>query len=518
MESIINIKAVRNNAHRHKKTLERKSIKKLSEKEISSDIFTFEIKRNNELVFKDFYREGIRQFLINMGFHKRSNNGSYYFIREVSNVVEVVDEITIKETLFKYISSFETPLHIKFNKASLKVEPAFLVETFQKRQHLLINSSTLDLLPTHEKEFLRDDRDFCYFLFKNKVVQIKGDSIRFLGYEDLENKCVWKEQIIGFEFTYQKENKSSHFASFILNVANQEDDRKKAFHSAIGYLLHNFSKSSDRKAIICYDEELTDLHQPQGGTGKSLFANGIKQCRKTVRVDGKAFNANDQFCFQDVNEDTQMVWIDDNRADFDFQRLNSIITEGLIGRKLFKANFHIPAEIGPKFLICSNTIINGSGTTFKRRQFSVEFSNFYSSKIKTGTEEPIISEHGCEFFNWSTEENNKFYSFMIDCAQFYLKTGLCTYEKRNIQHNKVIQELGSDFYEWIQNRKLEFDQEHDVKGLFDDFKRTYFGEDEKFSQRRFTTLIKKYCSIMEYEFSRRATNGTTYIKVKELKN
>jgi hypothetical protein len=519
MKALIDQNEILRNAKLLEQELERKTIIDLNEKEFAFDIFVFEIKRGGFFAeFKGFYMEGIRKFFIDKGFRKKVHSDGFNLVQEIKGVVEVVEIIRLKETLFDYISSNKQQLIVSHRNITVAVGVAYLVEAFLKRQHLLINATTVELLPNLSKSFLRDQEGEAFLVFDNKIIKVNAGGVCAFPHGSLEDICIWKEQIINKRFAYTSQGSTCHFSRFIDNLANHEPERVKAFKSSIGYLLHNYSKSSNRKAVIFYDEELSDADSPQGGTGKSLFANAIKKCRKTVRIDGKAFDAKDQFCFQDVNEDTQVVWIDDNRADFDFQRLNSIITEGLIGRRLFKGNFHLSPETGPKYLICSNTIVNNRGKTAKRRQFIVEFSNHYSRQVITGLEEPIIEEHGVEFFNWGEEEDLAFYSFMIDCLQFYFQHGLCNYQKVGVEANQINQELGREFYEWISKKTLPYNERLIIKDLYLEFWTGYLDSDPHFTQKKFTSMLKKYCDIIGVKHERKASNGVCFFTIEEPKN
>ena len=50
--------------------------------------------------------------------------------------------------------------------------------------------------------------------------------------------------------------------------------------STIGYLLHGWKNLSYSPAVILNDEVISD--NPEGGTGKGLFMNGLAQMKKLV--------------------------------------------------------------------------------------------------------------------------------------------------------------------------------------------------------------------------------------------
>jgi hypothetical protein len=38
--------------------------------------------------------------------------------------------------------------------------------------------------------------------------------------------------------------------------------------TGIGYLMHHYFRESEGQAVILYDESITDLNTPMGGSGK----------------------------------------------------------------------------------------------------------------------------------------------------------------------------------------------------------------------------------------------------------
>ena len=58
--------------------------------------------------------------------------------------------------------------------------------------------------------------------------------------------------------------------------------------STIGYLLHGWKNLAYCPAVILNDEVISE--NPEGGTGKGLFMNGLSMMKKVVVIDGKSFN------------------------------------------------------------------------------------------------------------------------------------------------------------------------------------------------------------------------------------
>jgi hypothetical protein len=342
------------------------------------------------------------------------------------------------------------------------------------------------------------------------VVEVAKEGIKYSQYAELSDYCIWKNQMMEREFEYVSENKNCHFAKFISNVSNNEPDREAAFISALGYLLHNHIHPTSGQAVVANDEEITDLKNPMGGTGKGLFANAIKQMRVVVKIDGKKFNPDDRFRFQDLNEDTQLVWMDDTKPDFLFETFHSCLTDGWSIEKKFRPQFFIKPEDSPKMLICSNSVLSGGGTTNKRRMFILEFSPYYSKKIKTGIEEPIKAEHGGTFFDkdeWGPYEWNMFYSFMADCVCFYLKNGLQYYEHKSLAQNRLRQGTNEEFCDWVFAQNFQPNTEYETQKYFKDFVTAYYGENSDFKQRGFTNWLGMFAASKKWEFKAKRSNS-----------
>jgi hypothetical protein len=58
-----------------------------------------------------------------------------------------------------------------------------------------------------------------------------------------------------------------------------------------------------------------------------------------------------------------------------------------------------------------------------------------------------------------------------------------------------------------------------MKPLFDDFKSSYFADDNTMVQRTFTNMIKRYCEAKNFEFMLTGkSNGTPIYQIREQGN
>ena len=125
--------------------------------------------------------------------------------------------------------------------------------------------------------------------------------------------------------------KNCDYEVFINNIAGGKESRTRSMESTIGFLLHAWKNLSYCPATILNDEVISD--NPEGGTGKGLFMTGVGHMKKLVVIDGKSFNFEKSFAYQLVSADTQILCFDDVHKNFNFEKLFSVVTEGLNTRE-----------------------------------------------------------------------------------------------------------------------------------------------------------------------------------------
>jgi hypothetical protein len=468
------------------------------------------------------YYEGMRNFINSKDFYKRQlTKQSHIYIKSENNIIDEVTPQAINDEVRSYVDSFQTNVEFEHNHTKYSIPHHSLRNVYLRQHHNIINPTWLTNIQRHETPILKDNENNAYFVFQNGFVDVTKDSIELKDFSELNGCSIWRDQIIQRHFQYIPErHEQGEFEKFITNVCNAETDRFSSLCSAIGYLLHNYFNPTKGQAVILYDEALTTSDKPSGGTGKGLIVNAIKTMRPTAKIDGKNYKSEDKFKWSNVTPSTQIVWIDETNKNFNFVDLFSCLTDGWQIERKHQNKFDIAPEDSPKVVICSNTILDNKGSSNKRRQFIVELSDYYSKKIIHGTETPIQDEHKMLFSNdWTSEEWNKFYSFMLDCLKYYLKNGLMNYKRKNIELNLLKQKTCDEFLEYITNTPPPIGENIDLKPLFEEFKLQYFGEDSQMKQRTFTNWIKMFCAAKNYEFiSVGKKNGNPYYQIREQGN
>jgi hypothetical protein len=456
----------------------------------------------------------ILAFVEKAGFRKRylKDSSTYLMVRVTDNIIEEVTPDLIRVETYNEMKRKKAITIITSDENEHTFNKDLLHTVYLKNQDQIFNKNFLELMQEFTMPELIDSKEISYFLFSNCIIKVDKDSSETIPYRDLASigKCVWKSHITRRDYIPGDNLPISEFEKFICNVAGHDNSRISAFKSAVGYLLHNHNGSHMGQAIVCYDETPTDVKNPQGGTGKGLFAQGIAQMREQAKIDGRFIKADDKFRFQTVKVTSQVVFVDDLSKDIPFDTFFSCLTDGwTIERKNMDA-IKITPEDSPKMLFSMNTVISGNGSSHKRRIFIIEFSDYYSKHIVTGTEHPIEDEHGILFdrVNWTLDHWNSFTKYMIDCLGFYLENGLQHYDLINVGKNTLIQTAGEDFSQWTEEKEFIIHRGYRTKEMFEEFRDRYYGPEADIKQRTFTNHLAKYAAIRGWDMKISTDPGT----------
>ena len=323
-----------------------------------------------------------KQFLEDSGFYKFCPEGSknYIFVKVTNNLIDHTSEKEIKDFILNYL----------LNMDDASVYNYFADNTRFFKDEFLTLLSTIDIY------FISDTKDTAYLYYKNCAVKVMSDSVTPIDYLDLGG-YVWKDHVIDRNFNLCNVSDNFDFKRFISNISNNEQERVSTIESTIGFLLHAHKNLSFCPAVILNDEVVTE--NPEGGTGKGLIMNALGKMKKLVVIDGKSFAFERSFAYQLVSADTQILCFDDVRKHFDFERLFSVVTEGLTLEKKNKDAIKIPFSKSPKIAITTNYAIKGSGNSFARRKWDVELRQYYTKELTP------LDEFGKLFFgDWDDDD------------------------------------------------------------------------------------------------------------------
>lgn len=482
--------------------------------QFTKGILSFKHSREaNGFILAGLYYEGVRQYLHSLGFAKRyTSKTSPVYIQVSGCVISEVSVELMRDRVTAYVETFKQDLSFEHQGVKYQIPSEAIRETFLKNSNNIFNEVWMEHLQTHDVPLLKDTRTHTYLFFKNALVEITANEIQAKPWNEIKDYCVWESQLIPHQFEYTSDNLDSQFAKFLNNVNAKDPERFSAMRSAVGYLMNYDFKPSGGQAVIFYDETITDTKSPQGGSGKGLIMNGIKQVKHVQKIDGKHLEPTNQFKFEEITPGTQVVWLDDVKHDFDFSILYSNLTDGWTIERKHKPKFQIAPADSPKVAICSNAIIKGSGSSTIRRQFVYELSDHYSKQIIYGNESPIETEHGGLFFStdWTATEWNKFFSFMADCARHYLHSNIIIQKVINVEINRLKQSTNDDFVTWCEGKVFKTDTRYYTKELFTEFVSVYYGQTGNFMQRTFTNWMKAYATFLGYGMEIGQSNGVPF--------
>ena len=378
--------------------------------------------KNGKLSLNDYK---FKLFLENRGFYKvQLNDKEFTFVKVYNNIINEVNEIHIKDFVLNHVVEIDMNVYNFFAKSTTK-----------------FSENYLNQLATKELAMVRDSETESYLFFQNGVLKVTEEKKEIIEYINIGG-FVWQKNII--PHNYFDIDCKSDFETFINNVCNKEEKRKLIVETALGYLLNTYKKQDEGLAIVFYDETLND--NPSGRTGKTLISKALGQCRKLVTLNGKEFNNKGQFPYQTINLDDNIICFDDMERTFKFETLFSIITGNLTLNKKNLQPIEIPFSKSPKILFTSNYILSGVGDSHDARKVEIELYRHYSKKYKP------VNEFGKLFFSqWSTEEWNCFFSYMISNIQKYFKHGLIYSELKTGKTKKLIANTCEDFYDFCEN-------------------------------------------------------------------
>ena len=366
-----------------------------------------------------------KEFLEEHGFYKFNPEGSksYVFVRVTNNLIDHTSEKEIKDFILNHLLEDDDTSIYNF----------FAEHTRYFREEFLTLLSSIDVF------FIEDTSTTAYLYYRNCAVKVTQREVLSIDYIDLGG-YVWKDHVIDRNFI-MCERGECDFQQFIHNISGGTDERVNSMYSTIGYMLHGFKNLSYCPAVILNDEIISD--NPEGGTGKGLFMKGLSEMKKLVVIDGKSFDFAKSFAYQLVSADTQILCFDDVKKYFDFEKLFSVVTEGLTLEKKNKDAIKIPFSKSPKIAITTNYAIRGKGSSFERRKWELELSQHYTKEFT-----PLV-EFGKHFFGeWDDDEWCQFDNFMIGCLQMYLEKGLLRSKFVNLELRRLSAESSHEFIEW----------------------------------------------------------------------
>lgn len=501
-------------------------------------------------------------FLMNRGYWRiQMKSGAWEFIHVDKRVLYKVDNYAIKDFITEFTEEIK--------------EIAVLNMIYRGGPQYLGHEKLSNLkyfVPSIEKA----TRDTQCMFFRDKIWEINAEAIKEVSYAEF-TRNVWEDKIIRanveqlkpmvtvtrmtdelrekvrpefkqipngeFFVDYSDEGKNCHFLQFLINTSNftwRKEQKYAATKSdedapeideyfmnnrhlinkltAIGYLLHDYKNDSELKAVIAMDGKISEVGSSNGRTGKSLLGRAIEQIVPTEYIAAKNKKiTEDNFLFGDVTEKTKVIFLDDVRANIDFEFFFPVISGKLKVNPKGAPPFTLEQEDTPKLLLTTNHAINGEGSSFRDRQAFVAFSDFYNDEHKP------IDDFGINFFTeWGFDQWNLFYNLMANCLQLYFQSlrdgwagknkGIVDPPMETLEKRRLRQQIGEDIMQWAEvtfaadtdnmpTMGSKLNSRESRKTLFDDFLELNQHARKYVTSTSFKKRLLFYCKYKGYHFN-----------------
>lgn len=415
-------------------------------------------------------------FLHDNGFSRYRLSDKYViFVRVVDNQVWEVGINDMKMFTLDWIMNMEDYEFDGINKTALH-------EYMLKNIKPFFDESLMTVIPEISLDLNEDKWDTAYLYYINGAVEVKADSVRMINYCDLVGK-VWKNQIIERHIVLTDKHGNNSYTRFLERIT-ETPEKAASLASVIGYLLHKYKDKRISKAPILTDQQSNE--NPEGGSGKGLIIDGIRNMRKVVTINGKTFDCAKPFAFQRIEVDTELIFIDDIPRGFKFESLFSIITEGIAVEKKNKGEYFIPYEKSPKIVIATNYYLKGEGASNDRRKVDIEINNYFNARHTP------FDEYGETLFqDWNNNTWNDFDNSMIFMCRYYLGNGIVEMNNESIHNKKLQANTCAEFVEFAS--QIQVDTEINRRELYDSFTSAYPGY-SKTHMRTFIKWIESWCA------------------------
>ena len=470
---------------------------------------------NDKHIFEYDY-VAARQFFQNRGVGKYRimDSDQFIFIHEDPPVVRVIDIEQARDIMFGFA---EQNCSRFVNNALLKGGSQY-VGPFQMAR-----------LSVRHPQFITPSREEQYFYFANSCWRVTAHEVKEVGYESVTH-FIWEDQRKPFAAKYAGEplisfskqdangntryyyqvsdaGRSCHFLRFLENASNftwrkmpDEIEEQEGYENnqhllsklcAIGYMMMECKDANVTRAVIAMDGKQSEVGESNGRSGKSLIGELMRHAVGTVYLSGKRTDMfNDQFIWNDIDERTRLVFIDDVLQSFNFEFLFPYLTGDWTVNKKGGARITYPFAKSPKVYIPTNHAIRGTGSSFTDRQWLIAFSDYYNDTHKP------TDDFGTLFFaEWDFEQWNLTWNLLATCVQLYLQFGVVQAPGERLVQRKLRQEIGETLISWADEyySSEAHMQRTPRKEVYDAFI-NYDPAQRKFmSPTAFKDKIKKYC-------------------------
>lgn len=296
--------------------------------------------------------------------------------------------------------------------------------------------------------FLKDTAAETWLFYINCAVKITKDGPQQILYNQLTG-IIWEESIIQRHY-HPADYKDCDIQKFVHILGG---DNYLKLEQIIGYTLSRYKDPMIAKAVVLMEDIDADNEgESQGRSGKGLVFQVIRKFRKAAQLNGKGLSFQDAFLWQNVDLDTDIIFIDDVEKNFQFTKLYSIITDGILVNKKGTKQIMIPYERSPKIFITSNFAVGSMDDSSKDRKFEFPVVKYFSSSYKP------VKEFGRPFFEgWPEDEWNRFDNYVLYCASTYLAlddSNNISVSTDNSVDRSLIHDTSREFVEYMDDQLL----------------------------------------------------------------
>ena len=475
--------------------------------------------KSGNVVYKADYKLMLLRDQLNMfGYYKFANVANIKTYNHV-DLYHIDNNIIKSITKYKIIDAIENDI-IKASGFPEEVQQQLfkkILGTGNNINNLCVLLQTLDI--DHLKSNLfKDSAMVTRFPFQNGYLEIDPVTSKFKSWSE-NIHFIYEETIIKRDWNEADDKKSeaerffecvcTPFNTFTNTLGNCDEDKLYALKSIYGFLLTNYKDSSFAKSIFITDEAQSSFSE--GGTGKSLFQNLLKQVRFVVEKDSKNYDPNSRFNFDNMTDKCDIYSLNDINKKFEIQSIYNLVTNDFSFEKKNQVSETISFSDSPKILITSNHthVINGNSDI--RRVEVFEFSNYFSHF------KHVNKEFGHQLIeDWDDVEFNRFYKFCIECIQIYYSnfgsTGgrFPSYNKNNFIMKQAKAKVGFELFDFLEER-IEMDKFYLADELIYDYKNEV-GKD--ISPTMLTQRLKIYSHSVygvELGIDKNTSRGKTYV-------
>lgn len=436
-------------------------------------------------------------FLQKNGFYQFENEGEktgQMFIKITDNVVDETRSFSIKNWIHAYLRDnyYEKSLRNIFYKTPL------------------LSENSLSNLPVVELDMNTSGPHHQLFFFNNKIIRVDHREVKEFKLGQIQQH-VWKEEVIDHHFKIQEPHfkvtqlgkkswdidilkKDNKFLNYLINTSRihwrteleegldnlteAEADDYRAKHKfdiagpkldadeiseqkhhlvnkiyCLGYLLHRYKNASRPWGVFAMDHRIGEDGESNGGSGKSIALNSIFKFMKSQYLSGRNPKLTDQpHIYEGITKHTYFVLVDDCHQYLNFHFFFDVLTGKMKVNPKNTRQYTLDYHEVPKFGFTSNFTVRNLDSSAERRLMYTVFSDYYHHSKDNFYREHRTPEDdfGKKLLDddFSQEEWNDFYNFMIQACHFYLQYDKIEPPMSNVEKRNLLGLMGDEFKEW----------------------------------------------------------------------